>query len=314
MSAASAERLFAQLGKGKVPAALLLLGADSYWLQLCRRKLMEALVPQEARGWAVMRMSAAESGVPEVVGRAQVRPMLAAQQLIFVGNAEAWEQGNDATLKENLSALGNYLEDPAPFTVIAFEAEKLDQRLRLARLLSERALVVELGAPGADPGLLAIQIARGLGMEMDPAAASALAEAAGGSAARMATEVEKLACYAAPAGRITATDVRKLVVAEGAAEIWELAGLLASGERGRALELVNELMEKGEPAPQLVGALAWMFRKLVDASELPPSTDKWQAARRLGMRPDSAATALEHARRIPPRTTARSSGGFGRGR
>ena len=299
MPAASAERLFEQLGKGKAPAALLLLGADSYWLQLCRRKLIEALVPQEAREWAVTRMSAEDVGAPEVVGRAQMRPMLAAQQLIFVGNAESWEQGNDATLKENLGALGDYLDDPAPFTVLVFEAEKLDQRMRLARLLSEHALVVELGAPGGDTGLLAIQMARDLGMEIEPAVATALAEAVGGSAARMATEVEKLSCYAFPASRITAADVRKLVVAEGAGEIWELAGLLASGERGRALELVNELMEKGDSAPQLVGALAWMFRKLVEASELSPSTDKWQAARRLGMRPDSAATAIEHARRIP---------------
>lgn len=299
MPAASAQQLFTQLGKGKAPAALLLLGADSYWLQLCRRKLIEALVPQEARDWAVTRLSAADASAPEVLGRAQMRPMLAERQLIFVGEADSWEQGSDAALKENLGALGNYLQDPAPFTVIVFEAEKLDQRTRLARLLSERALVVELSAPDADTGLLAIQMARDLGVEMEPAAAAALVEASSGSAARMATEVEKLSCYAAPTGRITATDVRKLVVAEGTGQIWELAGLLASGERGRALELVDDLMEKGDSAPKLVGALAWMFRKLVEASELPTSTTGWQAARRLGMRPDSAATAIEHAHRIP---------------
>lgn len=299
MPGAPAERLFAQLGKGKAPAALLLLGADSYWLQLCRRKLTEALVPQEAREWAVTRISAADAAAPEVLGRAQMRPMLAERQLIFVGDADSWEQGNDATRKETLDALGNYLQDPAPFTVIVFEAEKLDQRTRLARLLAERALVVELGSPHADTGLLATQMARDLGMEMEPAAATALVEATGGSAARMATEVEKLSCYAGPAGRITATDVRNLVVAEGTGQIWELASLLASGERRRALELVDDLMEKGDSAPQLVGALAWMFRKLVQASEMPASTTGWQAARRLGMRPDSAATAIEHAHRIP---------------
>lgn len=299
MPAAAAQQLFEQLGKGKAPAAVVLLGSDSYWLRLCRRKLIEALVPETAREWAVTRVSAAEAEAIEVIGRAQLRPMLAALQLVFVGEAEAWEQGNEARLKENLEALDKYLDDPAPFTVLVFEAEKLDQRTRLARLLNERALVVELGAPGADMARLAIQMARDLGTEMEREAAEALAEATAGNAARMASEVEKLSCYAAQTGRITAGDVRELVVAEGPGEVWELAKLLASGERSRALELASDLVAKGDPAPQLVGALAWMFGKLVEASDLPASTNKWQAARRLGMRPDSAATAIEHARSIP---------------
>ncbi|HVB98553.1 MAG TPA: DNA polymerase III subunit delta [Candidatus Dormibacteraeota bacterium] len=299
MPASAAERLFAELKKGQAPAAILLLGDDSYWRQLCRQKLTESLVPEAAREWALGRLSAARTGVAEVVGRAQMRPMLAPRQLLFVEDAGAWEQGSDDSLKENLALLAAYLENPAPFTVLVLEAAKLDQRTRLSKLLNQHALVVDLGASATDPAPMALQMARELGVEMEPAAAAALAEASGGNAARVANEVEKLACYVAPGGRITARDVRDLVVAEGAAEVWELAGLLASGKRGGAIELVDELLRKGDSAPQLVGALAWMFRKLVEASELPPGTNSWQAARRLGMRPDSAGTAIEHARRIP---------------
>ncbi len=299
MPASAAERLLAGLEKGQAPAAILLLGDDAYWRQLCRRKLVESLVPEAAREWAVTRLSAAESDVAEVVGRAQMRPMLAERQLLFVEDAGAWEQGSESVLKENLKLLTAYLESPAPFTVMVLEAAKLDQRTRLTRLLNEHALVVELGVSGADPAPMALQMAGELGVEMEPAAVAALVEAAGSSTARMATEVEKLACYAGPGGRITARDVHELVVAEGATEVWELAGLLASGNRGGAMELVEELLRKGDPAPQLVGALAWMFRKLVMASELPPGTNQWQAARRLGMRPDAAAAAVAHARRVP---------------
>ncbi|HVB32917.1 MAG TPA: DNA polymerase III subunit delta [Patescibacteria group bacterium] len=298
MPDSAVERLLQGIQKGKVPAAVLLLGADSYWRELCRRKLIETLVPEAARAWAVTRLSAADAGAAEVVGLAQMQPMLASRQLVFVGDAERWEQGGADTLKENLAALGGYLEDPAPFTMIVLEAEKLDQRMRLARLLGEHALVVELGAPGADPARLAVQMAQERGVEMEPEAAAALAEASGGSTARLANEVEKLACYAA--GRpITAADVRELVISEGSAQVWELTELLASGQRGRAIEAVDELMRKGDSGPKLVGALAWMFRKLVIASELPASANPWQAARQLGMRPDSARIAIEHAHRIP---------------
>lgn len=300
MAASPADRLLAGLEKGKAPAALLLLGTDSYWRDLCRRRLIESLVPEASREWAVTRISAEDADASEAVGLAQMRPMLVARQLLFVGDAEAWEQGSDQALKRNLAAIGDYLKDPAPFTVLVLEAGKLDQRTRLARLLNDHALVVDLGASGADPARLAAEMARERGVEMEPEASAALAAATAGSAARMATEVEKLACYVGqPGRRITGRDVGKLVVAEGSAEVWELAELLSSGKRGRALEVVDELLRKGESGPRLVGALAWMFRKLVVASELPASTKPWQAARQLGMRPDSAGTALDHARRIP---------------
>jgi DNA polymerase-3 subunit delta len=298
MPAAAARALFEQLAKGKAPAVVLLLGSDPYWRDLCRRKLAEALVPESAREWATDRLSAEESDADDVVNRAQMRPMMAPRQLLFVGDAEAWEAGSEEKLKRTLAALTAYFENPAPFTVLVLEAEKLDQRTRFAKLLGEHALVVELEAVGADPAALAAEMARGLGVELDPAAARALVEATAGRAARMAIELEKLACYAGESRRISAADVRNLVVAEGAAEVWELADLLASGERGRALELVDELMRRGESAPGLVGALAWMFRKLVKASEVPAGSNPYQAARQLGMRPEAARIAVDHAHRL----------------
>jgi DNA polymerase-3 subunit delta len=298
MAAAGAERLLDRLAKGKAPEVVVLLGADPYWRDLCRRKLVEALVPESMRGWAVSRLSAEEADAVEVVAHAQMRPMMAPRQVLFAGDAEAWEKGSPDELKETLGTLEKYFQDPAPFTVLVLEAEKLDQRTRFARLLGEHALVVALDIAGADPVRLAAQMAREQGIEMDGEAATALAEATAGRAARMATEIEKLACYAGPEGRISSADVRALVVAEGSAQVWELAGLLASGERGRALELVDELMRKGDTAPRLVGALAWMFRKLVTAAGLSAGANQWQAARQLGMRPDAARTAIEHAHRL----------------
>lgn len=300
MPAAGAERLLDRLAKGQAPPLVVLLGADPYWRDLCRGKLLEALVPETMRGWAVTRFTADEASPAEVVGRAQMRPMLASRQLLFVAEVEAWEKesAEKSKGKNLLAVLEGYFSDPAPFTVLVLEAVKLDQRTRFARLLGEHALVVELDVAGADPVRLAVQLARERGLEPDPGAAAALVEATAGRAARMAVELEKLACYAGESGRISAADVGALVVAEGSAKVWELAGLLAAGQRGRVLELVDDLMSRGETAPRLVGALAWMYRKLVAAAEVPAGAAPWQAARQLGMRPEAARTAVEHAHRL----------------
>jgi DNA polymerase III delta subunit len=48
----------------------------------------------------------------------------------------------------------------------------------------------------------------------------------------------------------------------------------------------------------MIGGMAWMYRKLVEASEVR-AANGWQAARALGMRPEQAELALRCARKIP---------------
>ena len=49
----------------------------------------------------------------------------------------------------------------------------------------------------------------------------------------------------------------------------------------------------------MLGAMAWMYRKLLEASEVKGFANGWQAARALGMRPEQAELALQSARKIP---------------
>ena len=44
--------------------------------------------------------------------------------------------------------------------------------------------------------------------------------------------------------------------------------------------------------------MAWMYRKLVEASEVKGSVNSWQAARALQMRPEQAELAVRNARKI----------------
>jgi DNA polymerase III delta subunit len=48
----------------------------------------------------------------------------------------------------------------------------------------------------------------------------------------------------------------------------------------------------------MLGAMAWMYRKLIEASELKGVSNGWQAARALGMRPEQAELAVQSARKI----------------
>ena len=298
MPSASPERLIEQLARGKPVAAILLLGTDHYLREMCRNKIIEAYVPENVRDWALTRLSARAAGWDEILQRAETLPMLAQQQVIVVEDVESVEKLGEKSREEIIEAFEKYLGKPAPFTVLVLEASELDGRQKFRKLLGEKALVVELTIGGESAAALAMQMAKDLGAEIDRAAAALLAEIVNGEPARIRGELEKLATYAL--GRtITASDVETLVVAARKNTVWQLTDMLASRRRRDALAFLDNLLREGEEPIGIVGALAWTYRKLIEARDLPAHTGGFQAARQLGMRPEAAEAAVRQAHRVP---------------
>jgi DNA polymerase-3 subunit delta len=299
MPASSPEKLLERLAHGKPIPAAVLLGTDHYLREMCRNKIIDVCVPAGARDWAVARLSARDGGWDEILQRAQTLPMLAPRQVIVVEDVESVEKLGDKSRDEILEALDKYLDSPAPFTVLLLEATALDGRQRFSKLLHQKALVVALTIGSESAAALAAQIAKDLGAEIDKEAATLLADIVNGEPARIRTELEKLTTYAHPRNRITAVDVEALVVAARKNTVWQLADMLASRKRSAALEFLDNLLREGEQPAGIVGALAWMHRKLIEARDLPAHASGFQAARQLGMRPEAAEAALRQAHRIP---------------
>ena len=259
MSTISAESLVTRLTKSKAGSSLLLLGKDAYLRDVFRERVIETSTDPAARGWAVSRFSADEGEM---------------------GKALA-------------------------FTVLILEAGELDQRTKFAKLLLEKVLVVAAELP-EDPherartaAMLASQMARERNSVIEEAAAEELADLCNCDLGAMRSEIEKLATYAGEGQPIRREDVEALVVSEKKYSVWELAEVLASRQRARAFHFLANVLEQGEAAPALIGAMAWMYRKLIEAQQLSPHTSSYQAAGRLGMRAATAELAIRHARKIP---------------
>jgi DNA polymerase-3 subunit delta len=300
-----------QLSKGKPVAGILLLGAESYLREICRKKITDAYVPVGVHDWGITRFSADDDDLSAILGQAQTRPMLAAHQVIFVSDVQAWERLGDDSRDALVKQLSEYLGNPAPFSILVFEANALDQRMRLAKTLAEKTVTVSVSLSEnpeertkmAVP--LAFDMARELNVELDRDAAEELCEILNGELASIRTEIDKLAAYAGERRKITRADVDLLVVSSQKYEVWDLADVLAAQQPARALEFLDSLVREGEALPALLGALAWTFRKLLEAQELPASAEGWQAASRLKMRQPAADNALRQSRKFPRSQLAR---------
>jgi len=300
----SQQEFLARLQKGKAIPAILLLGDEPYLRDSCRALLIERFVPEAARAWAVSRYSADRGETQAALDQAQTMAMLSPQQVVFLEDAEAIEELGEKNRDLAVERLDAYLENPAPFTILVIEATGLDQRMKLGKLLTEKTLVVDcalgekLDERLSTAVLMTRTIAKEQGVEFERGAAEDLAEFVAADLMRLKMEIEKLATYVAEKKVIRREDVSALVVSEKTTTVWELADLLASRQSKMALEFLDRLLRGGEEPLQMLGAITWMYRKLIEASEVKGVTNGWQAARALGMRPEQAELALHSARKI----------------
>lgn len=295
----SPEKLLERISRGKTVPAILLQGTDAYLRDRCRKQIIDAFVPEGMRDWAVARSSARESGWDDILQRAQNLPMLAPRQVIFVEDAESVERLGEKAREQVVELLEAYLASPPPFTVLVLEAANLDGRQKFTKLLTEKALWVELTIGSESAPDFASQMATELGVQIDREAAAFLAEILNGEPARMHVELEKLRAYVQDSGRIRVADVEAIVVAARKNTVWQLADMLADRRRDATLVFLDNLLREGEEPIAIVGAMAWLYRKLIEARALPATMNGYQAARQLAMRPEAAATAVRQAHRIP---------------
>jgi DNA polymerase-3 subunit delta len=145
---------------------------------------------------------------------------------------------------------------------------------------------------------LAKTLGREKGVEFATGAAEDLAERVAGELQRLKTEIEKLSTYTGDRKTIQCEDVALLVISERAATVWEMADMIAARQGNRALDFLERLLRDGEEPLSLLGGMTWMYRKLIEASEVNGAVNGWQAARALQMRPEQAELAIRNARKI----------------
>jgi DNA polymerase-3 subunit delta len=311
-------RLFQLIGKSEPVGAIVLVGTDPYLRDLCRNKVIEAYVPENLRDWALSRVDLDGEDWGELFQRAQTLPMMARCQVVIATGAETIEirskagadveddedddtdssGGEGDERKETLKALADYLDSPAPFTVIVFEVPKLDRRQRLYKILAEKALLVDLTLDAAAARGLAMEMAVELGTKLEPVAAALLAEMVNSEPARMRLEIEKMAAYSLGRPSITDADVRALCTTDKKNTVWEMTEMLATGRRAEALQFLSNLLREGEEPVGMIGALAWSYRKMIEARALPPQTNGFNAARVLKINPQAAEAAVRNAHRF----------------
>lgn len=281
------DQFLKQIQKAPAPVYVFL-GPEAYYRDICRRALLDAVLPEEDREQGYCRHDLDELSLAEVIDDARSMSLFATRRLLWVASAEAAVpkgraaaasagDGDDdgSPSKRATSVLADYIAHPTPDTVVVFECSRYDfegeDKARIDRVQKFYSAIpnpVEFRPfPVEASHRLAQELARNANLKIGVSEIGLLVEALGADASRIAAEIEKLALYAGKERRVTAADIAKLVPNAQETTIFELVAALGAGNRARSLDLLDSLVREGEYLPLALSFLATQFRLSLVARE-----------------------------------------------
>jgi DNA polymerase-3 subunit delta len=245
----------------------LFIGPERHARDLCRRALIERVLPPEERESGFNRHDLKETSLAAAVDDARCLSLFTPARVIWVSSAEEADEPGDM--------LANYVADPSPGVALVFDSSRYgldgEDKTKSERVKKTFAAVphhVEFApyTPAA-ARKLAEESAREMGLKIAPAALDLLTEALAADVVRIEGELEKLRLYAGAEREVTVDDVLLMAPDARSASIFTLVNALARGDRIAALEVLDTLIREGEYLPLALAFLETQFRLALVAKE-----------------------------------------------
>lgn len=286
---------------GSLRPVYLVAGEEQYLAARVVAALAEAARASDTMGLTEERISAADTKIESVLSAARTLPMFSKRRVLVVKGIESWEGGAKGKNGDAFDLLADYVQAPAPSTVLVLAAAKLDKRRRLYTQASKLGCLVVCDA--LSRGELPRWIARAAserGNEMSRDVAELVAELAGPELSAVSDAVERVCLYVGPGRAVDEEAVAACIVRVRPATVWELVDAVGQRDAGRALALLNDVYDPQDRGLRLVGVLAWNARQLLRfEAALAQGASAENAARRAGAKPFKARDLQAQVRRTP---------------
>lgn len=258
MPLTSADKLTKALAKGRRGGTFFLFGDEEYLKEEAASTIVAAHLDPATRDFNYDQLRGDVD--PETLASiANTPPMMAEWRVVLVRDAQAL-----ATGARSRAVIESLLDRPAPGLALILAATlPSGTKAQFWERLKRDAVAVEFAVPsGADlPGWL-IERAAASGIELDAAAAKALASAKGGELGVLAQELRKLADYVGERKRVTRDDVEAVVGAVPRQNRWDWFELVGDARFRDARAGIPVLLDAGESGVGLIIGLGTHFLRL----------------------------------------------------
>lgn len=269
-------------------AATLVLGDDPYLVSEAVAKALAGLDPL-----SVEELHAGDD-------RERLLGALEATSL-FGGRRGVVVRGLEDAPAEVARSLATYLKDPNPDCLLVVVGTKAAPALSEA--VRKVGRVVEAGRGRRNDVFAWLRDkARGTGLKMSADAMGALIEAVGEERMALAQALSELSLALGANAAVGPDDVARQFGARSAANLFAFLDAAVTGQTGAALVALRRLIDRGESAQGLFGALIRHVRLMIEVGDLPAGA----AARELNLNPFRAEKIVKQASGYPPAALAQA--------
>jgi DNA polymerase-3 subunit delta len=120
-SFAAVERFLGEIAGNALKPGYVLVGSESFLLEMCRRGVLQALVPDDLRDFCLHDLDLAQTSIFDALDMAQTPSLMAPFQVLFIRNVKTlYGRGQK---KEEFAALDAYFRRPNPQALLVFMAD-----------------------------------------------------------------------------------------------------------------------------------------------------------------------------------------------
>ena len=269
----SLEELEKDLQKS-IRSVYLLLGPEEYLCSQAFNILKGKILSPEGADFDYSVFAAGQSPIDEILGSANVFPMISKRRLVVVRDAEELK---DADIETLINALPNI----STRSTVIFAALELDHRKKFYKNFREQYCVCEF--PKLKDAALerwAESYLQKRGFRLASSSIKRIVELVCSDLQSVSSELEKLMLYAGDAKIIPDAAIEDLVRASRQQGIFDLIGAVSQRDRNSALKSLANLLGMGEHPLVVVTMLARHCRQMLIAKE---SIQKGISSRDIGV-------------------------------
>lgn len=262
MKTATRTELQSALKQDQLEPLYLLVGCEGYLRDESAREITDAALHDTLlREFNETTFSLLTGGAQSAIAAAEQLPMMSSRRVVQIKDFAKVREADEETLIR-------YLKNPAPSSVMIFNAPDLDKRRLLTKTLLDSCLVVDFPALKDAEAMKWVKARlKELKLTADDQALSDVVTLVGTDVQTLQSELDKLASAAGESKRITLEMVEDLIGRSRELSNFELGDQLLGRNRKAALETLHRLLEGGAEPIMLIGLLASNFHRLALAKD-----------------------------------------------
>lgn len=256
----------------QLSALYLLYGKESYFIDDLTQLIISNTLNEEERDFNLSTYDLEEVPIDLAIEDAQTLPFFGDKRIVIAKNAWFLTGTKDKEkVDHNLNLFETYIQSPSPFTIfiVVTNAEKLDERKKITKLLKKEAEVFEASIPDEKAMVQWIKAqTKEKQVSITDEAISLLLQYVRNSVTLCIQELNKMATYVGDEGTIDVDIVRLLSSKTIEDNIFELVDCVTQGRVPEAMVIFQDLLKLNEEPIKILSLLAAQFRLLFQVKEL----------------------------------------------